>query len=96
MFGGYDSGGVSLICRNPQREHNGVYAQGTPAGLDDPDSVNVAWPVLSVLFHDRQRDVIADLEQPGLTAHVHLRPYLTGDVFSSGEMVQTDRCYAFT
>lgn len=90
------SGGVSLICWNPQREYNLVYAQGTPGVVVNPDSENVAWPVLSVLFDDRQHVVIADLEQPGMTAHVHLRPYLKTDIFSSGEMVQTDGCYALT
>jgi hypothetical protein len=90
------SGGVSLICRNPQREYNLVYVEGTPAVVVNPDSESVAWPVLSVLFDDRQHIVIADLEQPGMAANVHLRPYLKDDIFSSGEMVQTDGCYAFT
>lgn len=73
-----------------------IYAQGTQAVVINPDSENVAWPVLSVLFDDRQHVVVADLAQPGMTAHVHLRPYLKVDIFSSGEMVQKDGCYSST
>ncbi|MCZ4345498.1 hypothetical protein [Devosia neptuniae] len=81
-----------MICKNPGREYYLVYHQSDPTVLINPDSDNAEWRVLSVLFDDRQHIVVADLGQPGMTAQVHFRPYRMVEIFSTGELVQTDGC----
>jgi hypothetical protein len=83
---------AEMICKNPGREYYVVYEQGMPAVLLNPDSDKTAWPVLSLLFDDSQHVVIVDLGQPGMTAQVHIRPYKKVDIFSGGQLVQTDAC----
>lgn len=82
----------SMVCKNPGREYYLVYDQGDPAVVINPDGGGSTWPVLSTLFDDRQHVVITDLGQPGMTAQVHFRPYRKVDIFSAGELVQTDGC----
>ena len=81
-----------MICKNPGREYYLVYEQGDAAVTINPDSDGALWPVLSVLFDDRQHVVVADLGQKGMTAQVHFRPYRKVDIFSAGQLVQTDGC----
>lgn len=81
-----------MICKNPRREYYLVYSQGDAAVVVNPDSEAAKWPALSNLFDDSQHIVIADLGQPGMTAQVHFRPYRKVDIFSDGQLVQTDGC----
>ncbi|GGD48000.1 hypothetical protein [Sinisalibacter lacisalsi] len=84
----------SLICENPRREYNLVYDQGEAEVLINPDSAKVAWPVTSSLMDDRQHVVMVELGREGMTAQIHIRPFQKVDIFSRGELIQTDACYS--
>ncbi|KFL28874.1 hypothetical protein JP74_00445 [Devosia sp. 17-2-E-8] len=82
----------SMICKNPGREYYLVYEPGAEAVVINPDSDHSTWKVLSNLFDDTQHIVIVDLGHPGMSGQVHFRPYRKVEIFSSGQLVQTDGC----
>ncbi len=91
------SGGASaesLICQNPGREYNLVFEPGAGTVVINPDGPTTLWPILSRVQGDAQRILVVDLGQEGMTGQVHLYPYQKVEIFSMGELVQTDACHS--
>lgn len=84
----------SLICHNPGREYNLVFEPGAGVIVINPDGPTTTWPVLSRLQGDAQQILVVDLGQEGMTGQVHLSPYKKVEIFSKGELVQTDACHS--
>lgn len=83
----------SLICQNPVREYNLVVEPGAGAVVINPDGPTTRWSILSRVQGDAQRIIVVDLGQEGMTGQVHLSPYQKVEIFSKGELVQTDACH---
>lgn len=83
----------SLVCKNPRREYQVVYDAGSSAVVSNPQSEAFEQPVLATIMDDRQHLIVLNIGQPNMVSVLHLRPYEKVDIYSSGELVQTDACH---
>lgn len=90
--GGVQAADYELVCQDPGREYYLTYSVGDTAVLIDPDSSAIHQAVLAFINSDAIRVLVLDVGQPRMVSVLHLRPYLKNDIFSDGQLVQTDAC----
>lgn len=82
-----------LICENPRREYLVVYSPGASALVLNPGSDRTEYSILVDDVTDAAHIVTAATVSDGPTARLHLRPYQKMELWSEGEVFQTDGCY---
>ena len=87
------SAGTALICENPRREYLVVYEPGSPFVLLNPDSDATKYKVMVDDNSDGNHIVTTETIEGGPTAQLHLRPYLKMEIWTDGQLIQTDACY---
>ncbi len=87
------SAGTKLICENPRREYLVIYEPGSLFVLLNPDSDSTKYKVIVDDNSDGSHIVTTETIEGGPTARLHLRPYQKMEIWSGGQLIQTDACY---
>lgn len=87
--------GTALTCENPGGEHQVTHEPGA-SNLVLTSPVRDALDPVLVDDQDASHVVTASTVEGGPTARLHLRPCLKMEVWSDGQLMQTDGCHAAT
>ncbi len=82
-----------LICENPRQEYQANYEDGTNTINILAPGASAEYRVLAVEKTNERHLVVATTTNNGPTARLHLRPYLKMELWTDGQLFQTDGCY---